>query len=136
MSKRPSGLVRRGTRAFREIRSEFLRDIPGGWEHFICPICHQRVPDPSQIELDHHTAPVWIHDPGNRNGIPANTIRENARLLCAPCNRTAGRGRTDKHVRKLRNKQQPNRTTTQPTPNVPSAWQLEPRTPKKKEEKQ
>lgn len=135
MSRKPTGLVRRGTRAFARIRDEFIQDIPGGWEHFQCPICRTRVPHPSHIELDHYTAPIWLLDPGNRKGIDANTIRDNARLLCASCNRTGGRGRTDQHVRKLRQRKQPNRNQPlEPPQTTRGQWQLEPTTTHKKEE--
>lgn len=129
MAKRPQGNVKRGTRAFRAIRREFLNELPGGWQAWACPICGRGVPREQDIHLDHHGAPVWLHDPGDRNGIDANTLRTTCRLICGPCNTTRGRGRTDQRVRQLRARKAKRTTQLGPTTNTttPSAWQLQPK---------
>lgn len=140
MKHRPRGNVRRGTRAFRALRAEALALLgPDGWRVWTCPICLQGVPTETEITLDHYGSEVWIHDPGNKRGIDAQTIRENSRLICRSCNSTRGRGRTDQRVAQLRerklkqSKQTTNKTratTTTSTTTTTGSWQL---TPKRKD---
>lgn len=127
MKRRPTGRIKRGTRAFRAIRREYLDALPGGWEHWVCPLCRMGVTREADIHLD-HLDPVWLTDPGDRHGIDAQTLRDGCRLLCASCNTTRGRGRTDQRVATLRARKlkQAERTIKRQS-NAPSPWRLEPK---------
>jgi len=125
--KRPKGNVKRGTRAFRAIRREYLDALPGGWQEWVCPICRRGVTREADIHLD-HLDPVWLADPGDRTGIDAQQLRSSCRLICGPCNTTRGRGRSDKRVATLRaRKLRQASRTNKPTPNTVSRWTLAPK---------